>query len=1073
MPNGFGYRLYASQRQRSRFYSPQGWPRVHLGAWICTVVSMAGHLAAAPADRLAAEAVTRGWLAEERPHLATRLHTRIKSVEQFPNFHVVHLEPEGFVVTAADDDFEPVLAFSDKGDFKYDPENPLCIMLNRDVPARRDHLRNMKTKLASGLAAKSASATSPNTEEEEPAITAARRAKGKWDYYRDSAARPAPPTFANFAAPDLNQVLLPASNSVSFNLSTGTGIHVQEITIVDGHVQLTHDSPGSVTVYASYDAGQTWLVQDSGIIERTWTAKQPVSESSCWYKIMPDQVVDELTVNLMRNPPPLNETPILMTNVNVSEPSYDAGLVGSRGSVSDIRVAPLVQSSWNQSSAQGMPCYNYYTPNNYLDGCVATALGQLMRYWQYPTAGIGQQTRTVYVNSVGRSATTRGGNGSGGPYNWFAMPLNPASTTYNSSQWQMIGSLCYDAGVSVNMQYSASGSGAYMYLCASALTSVFQYSNAKYINSPGNILTPTDSNLAAGCPVLFGISSSGRNGHAIVCDGFGYDSGTLYHHINFGWDGAYNYWYALPLLETPYGFNSVDTIIYNVFPSGSGELITGRATTSLGAPVSGAAIVATASGQTYSATTDAKGYYGIKVPSARTYSLTASKAGMNVATRSGVAVGTSGGSTCANLIGIDFTLNNSFSITAVGLTNSVWLRWSAPTNCGLPNNTVYVRHRTDHYPTSASDGDLVYSGSAQAFEHTNVDSSGSVTNYYTIWGDNGSSYASLGNNVNASSLADPGTVRVLWTRSTGEVLTWNLRANGTRKSAGYANVAGGLINMSYWKVIGFNDIDRDGAPDVLWTGTGGEVVFWLLNIDGTLKTTGRVKSGNATASGYWSAVGFSDINRDGTADILWNGAGGELVYWLLNANGTMNTAGRVYPGNATASGYWKVAGFSDINDDGTADILWTGSGGEVVYWLLNADGTRNTAGRVAPGNATASGYWRVIGFNDINGDNTADVLWTGAGGDLVYWLLNANGTQRSAGRVQTGNVTRSGYWSVSGFQDINRDGSADIIWRGQGGETKYWLLNSDGTFRSGGNIDATIVSPSVWTVRAAGRVGGD
>ncbi len=61
-------------------------------------------------------------------------------------------------------------------------------------------------------------------------------------------------------------------------------------------------------------------------------------------------------------------------------------------SVSDVRVDSFVQSRWNQlthnNSTTGDPCYNYYTPNNYVCGCVATAGAQLMRYWQWPTTSV-------------------------------------------------------------------------------------------------------------------------------------------------------------------------------------------------------------------------------------------------------------------------------------------------------------------------------------------------------------------------------------------------------------------------------------------------------------------------------------------------------------------------------------------------------------------------------------------------------------------------------------------------------------------------------------------------------------
>ena len=76
-------------------------------------------------------------------------------------------------------------------------------------------------------------------------------------------------------------------------------------------------------------------------------------------------------------------------------------------SPSDVRVAPFIQTNWGRTTVDGyqqtpplpysLPCYNYFTPpyppgtdHNYLNyptGTIATA--QLMRFWQYPTAGVG------------------------------------------------------------------------------------------------------------------------------------------------------------------------------------------------------------------------------------------------------------------------------------------------------------------------------------------------------------------------------------------------------------------------------------------------------------------------------------------------------------------------------------------------------------------------------------------------------------------------------------------------------------------------------------------------------------
>jgi|GEM_PF-6736051 len=1021
--------------------------RSHLwafGLWIGLAVAAS----AAPVNQSTALQMAQGWLAEKTTHLGAHMRPETKSAESFPGYHVIHLAPEGFVITSADDDFEPVLAFADRGDFKYDPESPLCLMLNRHLSAQVKQMAAVHARWAPGRA------PAPRSKNPDDIVMlSAARAKAKWNRYQSAG------TF-NANAPT-GPTLLAASGVTNWvNAQTA---HILDMRVVDGYVQLTHDATVSVTIEASYDSGPTWQVQDAGVVWPVWTSKEPARESMGWYRITPDGIYDQTAVSLMRHGSPATALPD--TNAMPSAFATDPGLSeadGSLSSLSDLRVAPLVQSTWNQTTEQGHNCYNYYTPDNYYDGCVATALGQLMRFWQFPTSGIGRVTQTVYVNGQSQSAATRGGDGSGGAYNWSLMPLSPSSAGYNASQWQMIGALCYDAGVSVNMQYSSAGSGAIMFQCANALQSVFHYSEAQYVNNPTDLITPTAANLAAGCPVLFGIS--GQSGHAVVCDGFGYDSGTLYFHINFGWDGAYNAWYVLPYLQTPYNFNVVNTIIYNAFPSSTGELLTGRVMSAQGAPIAGVTLVATTGGQGYSATTDSKGYYGIHAPSGHTYSVMASKAGMGSVTKTGIAVGTSSATACADVLGVSFTLNNSFSFTAVGLTNSVWLRWSAPTNSGMPTNLVYIRSRTDHFPASSSDGSLVYSGAAQVYQDTNVDSSGTVTNYYTIWGNSGSPYASLGSSVNASSLADPGTARLIWTGASGEVTFWNLRANGAKKSAGY--VTSQLMDLSYWRIAGFADIDGDGVSDLLWMGAGHEVVYWLLNADGTLKTSGSVTPGVAPRAGVYTVAGFGDINGDGTADVLWQGSDGTISYWMLNADGTRKSSGLTTPGVAPRAGSYASAGFHDINGDGVPDILWQGSDGTISYWMLNADGTRKSSGLVTPGVAPRTGTYTAAGFQDIDGDGTPDIIWVGGAGAVSYWMLNADGTRKSSGLVTSTNLSPVNYWKAAGMVDLNRDGVPDIVWRGQAGETTGWLLNTNGALKATANIGPVPMSPSYWTIRA-------
>lgn len=284
----------------------------------------------------------------------------------------------------------------------------------------------------------------------------------------------------------------------------------------------------------------------------------------------------------------------------------------SEGVLYDVRVAPLVQSKWNQLTAnnyaKGPLCYNYYTPNNYYCGCVATMMAQMMRYHEWPKtevkaqsypcfvgATIPEDVRTIYSNKLYENRTMKGGS-----YEWSTMTLNPNGSTPDENR-QAIGKLCYDVGVSVCMMWSANGSGAYITNAREALVGTWGYSNAQVVvfQSPyhnydfDELKTIVISNCEAGLPVGYGISNA-KEGHAVVIDGYGYsESGEFYMHINPGWGGSANAWYNPPnLTMNGHAFDSSDELLFNVFTEGSGQLVTGKVVDQHGAPVAGAEVKA-------------------------------------------------------------------------------------------------------------------------------------------------------------------------------------------------------------------------------------------------------------------------------------------------------------------------------------------------------------------------------------------------------------------------------------------------------------------------------------------------
>ncbi|MHC4535861.1 MAG: C10 family peptidase [Planctomycetota bacterium] len=302
---------------------------------------------------------------------------------------------------------------------------------------------------------------------------------------------------------------------------------------------------------------------------------------------------------------------------------------------SDVRIAPFVQTKWGQKN---IPCdgwnsrlavFNYYTPqligsgdslelswdkrekyygdpNNFYSGCIATAMAQLMCYYQYPdkpnepddpcTVEVGKYDGE-YVSLVDPpSRTLLGGDEHGGPYNWNLMlELNCDA---NNATRQAIGAICHDAGVSVNTFYTADLSSAYVLHAKGALVKTFKYGNAVNGRKWGSDIGPgligmINPNLDAKKPVILGIWGPDDGGHAAVCDGYGYDDSTLYYHLNMGWQGRDDCWYNLPHIVCPkqgYEFSLVNDCIYNIFPSGKGEIISGRVLQNNGEPAENAVV---------------------------------------------------------------------------------------------------------------------------------------------------------------------------------------------------------------------------------------------------------------------------------------------------------------------------------------------------------------------------------------------------------------------------------------------------------------------------------------------------
>ncbi|KWW29066.1 MAG: protease [bacterium P3] len=282
-------------------------------------------------------------------------------------------------------------------------------------------------------------------------------------------------------------------------------------------------------------------------------------------------------------------------------------------------VAPMLVSSWNQTQYG----YNSQIPIDTASlsdsslavmdhrpsvGCGALSMAQVMRYWSFPAHGYGRHSYSHDGAYPCWRYGTLSADFAATNYQWDLMPyqLNSGSS---DEEVEAVATLLSQCGIAVNMMYNSGcdgGSGSYMYDILTALTRYFHYSAtariaARMYYSETQWTDALRRELANGRPVIYAGSSvedtaehTLAGGHAFVLDG--YDTNGLFH-VNWGWQGEYNGYYAVSVLRpyTQYNFAMNQSAIFGLRPEYNavgmsvmaGDLTMDSGELQRGAPVSG------------------------------------------------------------------------------------------------------------------------------------------------------------------------------------------------------------------------------------------------------------------------------------------------------------------------------------------------------------------------------------------------------------------------------------------------------------------------------------------------------
>lgn len=209
-------------------------------------------------------------------------------------------------------------------------------------------------------------------------------------------------------------------------------------------------------------------------------------------------------------------------------------------------------ANWDQLAP-----YNIFCPeirgSRTVTGCVATAISILMRYHQWPDAGVGILPAYSYEEEGSGTKMTIPERSLGNTYDWNIMPLqydrNSSETAKNE-----VATLMYDCGVMARAEFntaSAGGTGAATLTAVQGLAKYMKYNKGmlylfrEWYSDAEWIQMLKDEIMTVG-PVLYGGMTLRDEGHQFILSGYTTDD---YFKVNWGWSGYSNGFFLLSALD--------------------------------------------------------------------------------------------------------------------------------------------------------------------------------------------------------------------------------------------------------------------------------------------------------------------------------------------------------------------------------------------------------------------------------------------------------------------------------------------------------------------------------------------
>ncbi|MDB6028301.1 MAG: Protein of unknown function precursor containing a C-terminal secretion signal [Verrucomicrobiales bacterium] len=254
-----------------------------------------------------------------------------------------------------------------------------------------------------------------------------------------------------------------------------------------------------------------------------------------------------------------------------------------------------------------------------------------------------------------------------------------------------------------------------------------------------------------------------------------------------------------------------------------------------------------------------------------------------------------------------------------------------------------------------------------------------------------------GNKTVSAIFNTPG--KVYWQSTNSVISLWFMQSSNYIGSTLLNN---GIVISKAWRLAGTVDFDNNGSQDLLFQNTSGAVMLWMMTNNFIVRTQ-ALKAAPVSLR----LVGAGNFTTNTSPDLVWqnNSTGALSLYTFKGTNysGAPLITSSIAPGTT-----WKAIAVADFNHDGNSDIVFQHTDGRVMLWFMT--GSTMTSSVILNDGLAATTGWKVAGISDLDDNGTPDILFQVTGGKSGVWALD--GTNKLSENFLAEGGTMPAAWTL-------------------------------------------------------------